>query len=535
MDRSAFIKITLALHMYYFLLLCEIAANFTHATSQTVYEPRVHCKEKELCNCCTGTPTVISCEESVLHIPNSFCLTWNNSSNKLEINRCLIPHKPHTGLCANAYNIITTEFTGPELNNLSCNSQVYNRQGPQCRQCIEGYGPAPFSDGVTCADCSKHKDLWILNLTFQLTMVTIMYLAVVLFQIKGTSSPYNILIAYAQIGINALTFGTGLYVKVICFTGATFTTTVLTIMDILNLDFLRLVIPPLCINSSVKFINVILLDYIIAIYPILLTITIYIAIELYDRNCWIISRKLNCLQYRDWKPKETVLNTCTTFLLLSYSKFIFVSFKLLFAVPIYNCNGEITPHPAIILYDPSIRFLHSEHIPYVVVACTVLVVFVLLPPLILLLYPTRLFRKCLSCCGFQRWDILQFLMDIFQGYFKDGTDGTWDYRCISAIYMVLRISSAITCTALALLKTTYEKNIKVGAGVSHVLIGTLFLLLRPYKTNWMNKVDGLILTFLGVVILTTILENKAMYIIEIVIALSLIGLCSFKCLKRLFA
>ena len=503
---------TSAFHMHCFLLLCEIAANFTHATSQTVYEPRVHCKEKELCDCCYSTGTSqwttvgISCKESILHVPNSRCLTWNNSSSKLEISRCLIPHKPHTELCASAYNIISMEFTGPELNNLSCNSKVYNRQGPQCRQCIDGYGPAPFSDGVTCADCSKHKHLWILNLTFQLTMVTLMYLAVVLFQIKGTSSPYNILIAYAQISINALTFGTGFYVKVICSTGATFTTIVLTIIDVLNLDFLRRVIPPLCINTSVKFINIILLDYIIAIYPILLTIIIYFAIELYDRYCWILStasRKLNCLQHRDWKPKETVLNTCTTFLLLSYSKFIFVSFKLLFAVPIYNCNGEIPPHPAVILYDPSIRFLHSEHIPYVVVACTVLVVFVLLPPLILLLYPTRLFRKCLSFCGFRRWDILQFIMDIFQGYYKDGTDGTWDYRFISAIYMVLRISSAITCTAVALLKTTYEQKIEVGAGVSHVLMGTLFLLLRPYKTNWMNKVDGLILIFLGVVILKT--------------------------------
>ena len=42
-------------------------------------------------------------------------------------------------------------------------------------QCISGYGPAVCSDDITCADFSKLKFLWILNLAFQLTMVTLIY------------------------------------------------------------------------------------------------------------------------------------------------------------------------------------------------------------------------------------------------------------------------------------------------------------------------------------------------------------------------
>ena len=63
----------------------------------------------------------------------------------------------------------------------------YNRKGFHCSQCIDGYGPAAFSDSITCADCSKYGHLWILNLLFQLTMVTVMYIIVILFQIKGTN------------------------------------------------------------------------------------------------------------------------------------------------------------------------------------------------------------------------------------------------------------------------------------------------------------------------------------------------------------
>jgi hypothetical protein len=70
---------------------------------------------------------------------------------------------------------------------------------------------------------------------------------------------------------------------------------------------------------------------------------------------------------------------------------------------------------------------------------SVTVIFVLLPPLILLLYPTKLFRKFLNCCGFRRLDILHLVMDVFQGWYKDGTEGTYDYRPLSAMYMILKM------------------------------------------------------------------------------------------------
>ena len=43
--------------------------------------------------------------------------------------------------------------------------------------------------------------------------------------------------------------------------------------------------PPLCINTSVDFF---IFDYIIALYPIFITILMYIQIELNDRNCKIV-------------------------------------------------------------------------------------------------------------------------------------------------------------------------------------------------------------------------------------------------------
>ena len=57
----------------------------------------------------------------------------------------------------------------------------------------------------------------------------------------------------------------------------------------------------------------------------------------------------------NWNPKETIFKTqCATFLLLSYSKSLFVSsyLNLLLAVPVYNSKYESVPVSTILLYNP---------------------------------------------------------------------------------------------------------------------------------------------------------------------------------------
>ena len=133
------------------------------------------------------------------------------------------------------------------------------------------------------------------------------------------------------------------------------------------------------------------------------------------------------------------MNTAVTFILLAYSKILFASTNLLFDIQSSNVNDELVPDSTVLFYDPSVRFFHSEHIPYAVLVLPDIVIFVLLPPLLLLVYPTQLFRKYLNWCGFQRWDVLHLTADVFQGWYKDGTEGTPDYRALSALYMLLRI------------------------------------------------------------------------------------------------
>ena len=91
------------------------------------------------------------------------------------------------------------------------------------------------------------------------------------------------------------------------------------------------------------------------------------------------------------------------------------------------------------------------------------------------------------------------IMDTFQDCYKDGTEDTYDYRSLSALYMILRIGLVgefLTVIALSPQSNGYLKWLLTGH--FHILLGTCFLIAKVYKMRWMNNVDGLILIAIGI-------------------------------------
>ena len=481
-----------------------------------------HFKSNGMCLCGNELDGYIKCSENCLFIKDAYCITWDNTTNTQWFSYCLITqHNSQTKGCnRDEVGLYTIEAhtSGPQLNNITCSSA--HRKGRQCSQCVEGYGPAVLSDNISCASCSKHKHMWILNVFLQLAMVTLMYFIFTLLQVKGTSSPFNVLLTYGQLVVNAVMHDSALYGRLTQYIGTKGTMVTLTILGVSNLDFFRFIIPPLCISTSMRYINVLLFEYITVIFPILLTFVVYFCIQLHDQNCKLIVfislpiRKLFNFVQEDWNPKQSLLSTFATFFILSYSKVLFVSINLLFAVQSYDVHGHPIPNSTVMLYDPTIRFLSSEHIPYSITALVVVFVFTFFPPLFLLLYPTRLSAYILTCCGFQRWDALHMIMDTFQGWYKDGTEGTQDYRPLSALYMLLRIGLAVEFLVVVYVNSHQRESLKwFVAGTVHILLGTFFLVIKPYKKQWMNITDGYILTSFGLIILMGNYREKDVYIV----------------------
>ena len=212
-----------SLHLFIFYTHLSLS----HCTSEKGGCPLWHISRNGQCECGAILNAIVSCDEKFVFILRGNCVTWNNSTNSAEVHRCLFSHWDYNDTCGR-YSIpdtyrIPVNISVSKIDHLTC--EVYNSM-----HCIDGYGPAVFSDGISCADCSKHRHLWMLNLLFQLTMVTLMCLAIIPLQIKGTSSPLNIIITYVQLFTFLLKFSGELHTRLLCYVGQSFTSIISTII-----------------------------------------------------------------------------------------------------------------------------------------------------------------------------------------------------------------------------------------------------------------------------------------------------------------
>ena len=262
-----------------------------------------------------------------------------------------------------------------------------------------------------------------------------------------------------------------------------------TFYGIWNLDFFRYFIPPFCISSDMTTLHTLALEYVVAIYPLVLIVVIYLCIEMYDRGVrvvvcvWRPFHMCFARLRRKWNPKGSVINTFAAFLLLSHSELLAVSYSLLDANYLYNNRGERVG-PVVLYYDASIQYFSREHLPFALLAICVLLVFVLFPLLLLLLYPMRSFQRCLGYCTRIRWQFLHTFADAFQGCYKNGTNGTWDYRYFAGLYLFFRAVLLVGFISL----NGYLWLIVI---LIPVVVSLLFAHFCPYKNDYFNIIDSL--------------------------------------------
>ncbi len=116
-----------------------------------------------------------------------------------------------------------------------------------------------------------------------------------------------------------------------------------------------------------------------------------------------------------------------------------------------NATGHLNKYLRL-NFDATVPYFGDKHLPYAILAIVVFTVFVLLPTLLMILYPFRWFQKFLTLFTF-RWYILHTFMDTFQGCYKDGTEpSTWDCRWFASVLLLVRILAyvmgAITLNSL---------------------------------------------------------------------------------------
>ena len=421
--------------------------------------------------------------DSKLHI--GYCMTYNDTTGETLLGSC--PYSVLHGLPVRE-SFVPLPCDPTKANEYICSQ--FNRTGLLCSHCMHGLGPAVFSYELKCVPCLDSRYGWLIYLLAAILPTTLFFFVVIIFQIQATSASMNSFIFVCQ----ALTsiVNRNMYL----FTSRrkanrTLSTILMTIYSIWNLDFFRYVIPPFCITPNQGNIHVLAMEYVVAFYPLLLVVVAYVCVELHDRGyrilLFIARPLLKCFARfrRKWDPKASIIHAFATFILLSYSKLLFVSFNLLGKIKLYNISTVEVGH-SVLYYNASMTYFSKAHLPFAVLAIIMLCTFVAIPPIFLILHPTGLLQKCCRPCKKYSlmWNTLQAFADAFQGCYKNGTNGTRDCRYFAGIYLILRV----IFLSKIVLGSHWEWMISI---VSPMIASILFALLRPYRNNWFNVLDSI--------------------------------------------
>ena len=376
-----------------------------------------------------------------------------------------------------------------------------NRQGFFCSECKENYSYPMYPHFTKCVECnpSKYTRNWIFYVIISYGQLTVFLVLVICLRISATSAPMNAFIFVSQI-ISQPPFQRGFFhtmdtsVYVFSHGARWFMKFLYSLYGVWNLNFFTALIPPFCLPLQNAHI-VISLTYIIALYPLFLLILIYVLVELHSRDFKIIV----CL----WKPfnlcytrfrrqldiRASLIDAFATFLLLSYVNFLFVSFDLFFPTQFMAKNGSTVGLAS--YFDA--KFTVSSNpgtILSIIGIVVILLVFVVLPAVLLILYPCRFCQKCLTKCRLD-FQVLHFLMNSFNGCYKNGTDGTKDCRSFASLYFITRIAVSVD---YVLSTRSYYTTVMVMC----LSLAILITVVRPYnkRNDIFNRLDPLMIFFL---------------------------------------
>ena len=419
-----------------------------------------------------------------------------------------------------------------ELNHFMCGP--LNRKGYLCSDCIDGFGPSMsiIEHPNHCYECRGAYRGVMLYLAIVLLPLTLLYLFILIFQIRMTSAPIPCFIMYSQLIVIVFSetwdssfdeLATLIFTK----TGNTRAVTklILVLYGILDLDSISHAVPPFCVSKNLKLYHRVFLRYITAFYPMVLILITWICIELHDRNfrvivyLWRPFHRCFVQLRRGWDTKNDLIDVFATFLLLSFIK-IFYQTELVTNTTMlqsYSLSSEHMYYSYVSYADNSIPTTSAKYIIAVISALVICITFNVLPILLLVLYPFGRFRKMLSKLRLDRISLMIFI-EKFHCCYRDGLDGRRDMRYFSGVYFFLEIP---LFSFPSLMSYIFKFNLWFIRGNVLLIAALLIALCRPYKKTYMNVCDTLLLCHLATICFL-FSQTKIRYFIPLIQGLTLL-------------
>ena len=436
-----------------------------------------------------------------------YCMTFNLTTKQIILGTCpYYDFKNEETSQFDFYVIVPSNVA--DLNDYMC--QFIRREGELCNRCINGTGLGSSITRLSgkcfyCDHHNMHAAIWTGFIAWELLQSTLVFAIILLCSVPANTGPLNAFLFLSQIlSVFVMTNkratkwwihlasrnagGNGISKLIEAFQS----------FYVFWFDFNVLDIHS-CISENISAVQMVALQYLSPLYILFLIIVVSVCTNLHYMGC----RLLNCLcrpfpvcmrrLAMNWDPLSSIVNTIATFIVLVYTKVLYISFTLITPWKIYNQSGEL-PFK-VMPFNSSIHFLSQEHLPYFCLALTMLTLFCVLPLIILFILPMKCFAQLLNRKPLSNlnWIPLHTFADAFTGCYKNRT-GPQKRECryFASLYLFFRFAY------ISLLFSVSYSHIWPTLVSLSILMFLLFAVVQPYRKKWLNTVDSTALFLLTV-------------------------------------
>ena len=275
------------------------------------------CGLDKTCQCGNRHGGTITCDNKqiITAVLDCNCKTYDETSQSTFVGCCFyncVNLKNHKDI---VYHHLPVK---PELliNKLACTR--FHRAGPLCGDCEEGYSPFVLSYNLSCVKCPESNKNWWKFMLAGFLPLTFFYFFIIVLKINVTSSRLSGVAWFSQtVSIPVLarlilsSYTTGNPILLYMMKA------ILAFYSIWNLELLRSIIPSICLN--VTTLEALALEYIVALYPLVLLLLSYGIIELYDKNfpclviVWRPFHKVLIMFRKTWNIRTSIIDSFATF------------------------------------------------------------------------------------------------------------------------------------------------------------------------------------------------------------------------------
>ena len=366
------------------------------------------------------------------------------------------------------------------------------RTGRVCSQCASERSVYFHSWQYRCGPETLCHFGWIFYILSEIIPLTLCFIGIIVFNISFAKGNINGFILSTQIMDALSTNANGLiefpqYITVPRSISNFF-------YRFFNLNFFSSEALSFCLWKGASVMDVLIMKYVtVAFALILVFLTILISSGRCGRFCYRIKFfRRYCYHTKVYTPKSVIIHGLSAFFVLCYSQCARVSFQILNSFCLFSTNFGC---PRSYVYRIGyLDYLGAEHWKYAWFAILVLIFIVIVPPLLLIMYPLMFnflgkWNMSESKLAAILWRIMPIqLLDSFQSSFKDR------FRFFAGLYFLYR---ALALALYAYCHTMLQFYTLVGIQLIVALV--LHAVFQPYKKRKHNIIDAVLISNLAII------------------------------------